>query len=282
MEIAVLLATFNRKEKTLSCLNSLFNQDIKTQLNLSVYLTDDNSSDGTAQEVNAKFPSVHVFNGNGSLFWAGGMRNSWGHACKSNADYFLLLNDDTLLKQNCLMDLLAYFKKNEEDAIIVGSTSDQLTGKISYGGHKLYHPKKVPCYNVFSETEYLECDMANANIMLVPRNIVNQIGILSSSFTHSIADFDYTLRAKKAGYKTIVAPGILGYCIDDNLNEEKRNNRNLRQRIAHLKSPKGLAYKEYMGFISTHFPSHKLKVMLKIWLKTLLPSLWLKLKKNKI
>jgi len=51
MEIAVLITVFNRKEKTLSCLKSLFNQKLDKKITLKVFLTDDNSSDGTADAV---------------------------------------------------------------------------------------------------------------------------------------------------------------------------------------------------------------------------------------
>lgn len=280
MEIAVLLATFNRKHKTLSCLKSLFDQKMDSDIHLQVFLTDDNSSDGTPDEVKKSYPEVNVLNGNGNLFWAGGMRNSWSKALQTKPDYYLLLNDDTLLKENCISTLLAYYiiEGSKENAIVVGATLDEENNEISYGGHRLFNQKKVPYYNVFSNTEYLECDMANANIMLVPKLITDEIGILSTSFTHSIADFDYTLRAKKAGFKVLVAPGALGTCTDDNLNDKTAVKRNLRQRIAHLKSVKGLAYNEYMAFINMHFPTHKTAVFFKIWARTLFPGLWQKLK----
>lgn len=281
MEIAVLLATFNRKQKTMLCLQSLFNQDLDEHIKLNVFITDDNSTDGTPQEVAKRYSQINLLKGNGSLFWAGGMRNSWTKAVDTHPDYFLLLNDDTVLEQDCIKRLLTYYSitTDQVPAIAIGSTIDQEKNRISYGGHRLYSQAKIPSYPVFSDTEYLECDLANANIMLVPRAIVERIGILSAAFTHSIADFDYTLRARKAGFKTIVVPGFLGTCVDDNLNEQKTVKRNLKQRIEHLRSPKGLAYKEYMNFIGTHFPSHKPIVFLKIWSKTLFPTIWQKLKK---
>ncbi|RZJ85651.1 MAG: glycosyltransferase family 2 protein, partial [Chryseobacterium sp.] len=228
--------------------------------------------------VQSLYPHVNVLAGTGNLFWAGGMRNSWRNALEMKADYYMLVNDDTILRKDCISRLLKYYGADRPDAITVGSTDNPITRNISYGGHNLYSPRKVTCYSVYSDTNYLECDMANANIMLVPASIVERIGILSDDFTHSIADFDYTMRAKKAGFKTVVVPGMLGSCVDDNLSDEIGLKRNLRERIAHLKSPKGLAYKEYMLFIRTHFPSHQLEAITKIWLKTLFPSIWYKLK----
>ena len=277
MKIAVLLATFNRKEKTVSCLRNLFDQPLSAGVELEVFLTDDASSDGTQGSVKREFPQVNLFNGSGSLFWAGGMRNSWTEAKMHDFDFYLLLNDDTLLRHDAISTLAYQASKSEKPTIYIGSTADS-KGKISYGGHKLYSKNKVQSFNLYSEIESLECDLGNANIMLVPREVVNSIGILSDSYTHSIADFDYTLRAQKAGFKAIVLPGIMGYCIDDHGNNWKSAKVSLSDRIKYLKSPKGLAYDEYLYFIKKHFPMHFPAAFIKLWLKTLFPSLWDKFK----
>lgn len=281
MRIAVLLATFNRKEKTLSCLESLYGQLIPENTEFGVFLTDDNSSDGTRSAVAKAYPSVNIFKGSGNLFWAGGMRNSWREALKTGPDYFLLLNDDTRLQKYAVRELLKYYELHgtSPHAIAIGSTLDAANNEISYGGRKLYQQHKVQSYSAFSETEYIECDLANANIMLVPREIVERIGILSERYTHSIADFDYTLRAKKAGFKAVLIPGVLGNCVDDHGNNWKSAAVSLKDRIRYLKSPKGLAYKEYMEFIKIHFPSHVPEAFVKLWLKTLFPVLWDKFKR---
>ncbi|MEJ7769100.1 MAG: glycosyltransferase family 2 protein [Chitinophagaceae bacterium] len=282
MKIAVLLATFNRKEKTITCLESLNRQALAEGVHLEVFLTDDASSDGTAETVGKNFKNVNIFNGTGSLFWAGGMRNSWSQALSYNPDSYLLLNDDTVLTKNAVSDLLKcstqQAKNGTSPAICIGSTVDMQSGEISYGGKKLRSKIRIASDTVFSETESLECDLGNANIMLVPKQVVEKIGILSTAFTHCLADYDYTLRAKKAGFQVIVSPGILGHCIDDHGKNWKSSNVTLKERIRYLKSPKGLAYKEYLHFIREHFPLHLPSAFFKLWLKTLFPFVWDKLK----
>ncbi len=283
MKIAVLLATFNRREKTLTCLDSLFNQDNLSDTQLDVFLTDDASSDNTAAAVKSKFPQVKIFAGTGSLFWAGGMRNSWTNALTAKPDYFLLLNDDTVLTKTAVADLLKYStidaNRNAGPAICIGSTVDWHTGEISYGGKKLRSKNNIKSDTVYSKTQYVECDLGNANIMLVPKQVVEKIGILSDAFTHVLADYDYTLRAKKAGFKVVVTPGILGNCLDDHGNNWKSGNVTLKDRIKYLKSPKGLAYSEYLGFIREHFPLHLPAAFFKLWMKTLFPFVWDTMKK---
>lgn len=278
MKIAALLATYNRKAKTITCLESLRRQVLPEGASVEVFLTDDASSDGTAEAVKSSFPDVNIYNGSGTLFWAGGMRNSWSRALASKPDYYLLLNDDTELTNNAVSELFKHgasqTRGDMSPPICIGSTMDMQTGEISYGGKKLRSKIRIANDNVFSKTECMECDLGNANIMLVPKQVVAKIGILSTAFTHGLADYDYTLRAKKAGFTVIVVPGVLGHCIDDHGRNWKSNNVTLRDRIKYLKSPKGLAYKEYLNFIRKHFPLHLPSAFLKLWMKTLFPFVW--------
>jgi GT2 family glycosyltransferase len=273
MTVAVLLTTYNRKAKTLTCLTTLARQKLHEDVNLKVFLTDDNSSDGTAEAVREQFPQTHIFHGNGQLFWAGGMRSTWRQAMQHEPDYYLLLNDDTQLFPNTVATLLD-MAMHDNTAICIGSTRNDESGEWSYGGSKLVSPKYWGGEKVFSETDTEEVDFANANIMLVPKAIVKKIGILSDQFTHSLADYDYCLKAKKNGFSVRVAPGFLGSCIDDHGNNWKSANTTLKERIQYLKSPKGLAYSEYLWFIREHFPRSYPSAFIKLWMKTFFPFIW--------
>src|SRR5689334_7452083 len=106
MTIGVLLTTRNRKEKTLTCIESLKRQRLPADVSLEVFLTDDGSTDGTVDAVRQAYPSANIFKSDGSLFWAGGMRNSWTHALKEDLDFYLLLNDDTTLTADAIAVLI--------------------------------------------------------------------------------------------------------------------------------------------------------------------------------
>lgn len=284
MKIAVLITCFNRKSKTLGCLANLFDQESLKDFDITVFLTDDNSKDGTENEVREKFPSVKISKGNGSLFWAGGMRNSWRMALNSGIefDYFLLLNDDTLIFKDTLKQLIESNQskkfKDKVSNITIGTTTDKRDGKFTYGGFKLFSPQKLKHILVNSVNEELECDFGCANIMLVPKDITSSIGILDEKYIHGIADFDYTLKAKKSGFKVYVAPGILGHCVYDQVRNWKSMDSKLSERIEFLYSPKGLQYKEYMYFLKAHFPQEVPPMFIKFWIKTLFPFVYDKFK----
>jgi GT2 family glycosyltransferase len=91
---------------------------------------------------------------------------------------------------------------------------DPKTKKLTYGGRlkgsKFNHLKIGPI--IQSENHALKCDFVNGNLTLMPAETVKKIGILSDKFTHSMGDFDYGLRAKKAGLNCWVALGVYGEC----------------------------------------------------------------------
>ncbi|HEU4471729.1 MAG TPA: glycosyltransferase [Flavisolibacter sp.] len=283
MTIAVLLTTFNRRQKTLACLESLKKQTIRGSAKLEVFLTDDNSADGTAEAVLRYFPGTHVYKGTGFLYWAGGMRQTWEKAREINPDFYLLLNDDTVLDNEAIETLLETSftpaGKNRVPAISIGSTRDTHSGTLSYGGWQLQSRKRWKSSRVHSDTAVMDCDFGNANIMLVPWQVVSKIGILAPQFTHSLADYDYGLRAKKAGFAVKVAPGFLGSCVDDHGHNWKPQSVPLKERIRYMKSPKGLAYSEYLHFIREHFPLSYPSAFCKLWMKTFFPFIWERFKK---
>ena len=137
-KIAALLTCFNRKEKTLACLDALFKQALPAEVDILAYLVDDASTDGTSEAVRQIYPQVKIFSGDGNLFWNGGMRGAFTEAMKDDPDYYLWLNDDTLIYPETVGVLLEttqkLSEKGEAKAIIGGSTCDPETDQTTYGG----------------------------------------------------------------------------------------------------------------------------------------------------
>ena len=112
INIAILITVFNRKEKTLKCLDSLKNSmmQVTVKPEITVFLTDDGSTDGTAESLrNQIYPfEIKILQGDGNLYWNGGMINSWKAALNTGKDYdgFLWLNDDVIIKDNYWKELL--------------------------------------------------------------------------------------------------------------------------------------------------------------------------------
>ena len=184
----------NRKEKTLQCLSRLFDQLPVEDLQIDVFLTDDGCTNGTVEAVENLFPSVHILEESGDLFWNRGMLMAWkATADARDYDAYLWLNDDTFLYEGTLTSLQRAVKDTEGKAIIVGATEDATHSKLTYGGRLREGGIPIPTGEL-KPVEYF-----NGNIVLVPRSAFLQLGYLDKYFTHSKGDYDYGSRAKKAG-----------------------------------------------------------------------------------
>ncbi|WP_167607496.1 glycosyltransferase family 2 protein [Maribellus sediminis] len=247
--IAVLLTVFNRKENTLNCLHHLLEQNLPRGYILDVYLVNDGCTDGTPDAVKEQFPDVHIIEGNGNLFWNRGMHLAWQTAAEvTDYDFYLWLNDDTILFPNAMTTLLESSAEKQHNSIIVGTTSAiKNTEHITYGGRRLkkglLHPNK----------EIQSCDYFNGNIVLIPQSVYQKVGTNDPMFKHALGDFDYGLRARKMGVQSFIAPGILGHCNEHEcLSTWCNPDKSFKQRWKVFRSPLGQNPEEYFLYEKRH------------------------------
>jgi len=284
-KIAVLLTCFNRKEKTIQCLESVYSQSISDRVELHVFLVDDGSKDGTSDAVRLRFPNVTILTGDGHLFWAGGMRKAWSAAMKSEEfDFFWLVNDDTVMYPKALEELLkadVYARKVFGKAgIYSGSTLDPKTKRHSYGGERLKNNDNYATDSVVPDGTYQLCEFTNANILLVPQSVVDKVGIFSEKYIQSIADYDYSMRVLHAGMPVLILPNYAGECEYDHTKFEEAEIPSLSKRIQRLYGPKGYSYHEFLYFVKTYFPKRYLNTVVTFWVRTLFPRVWRHWKKR--
>ncbi|MBE9212802.1 glycosyltransferase family 2 protein [Plectonema cf. radiosum LEGE 06105] len=253
-QIAVIMTCFNRRETTLACLRAL-HQQTNT---FDVFLTNDGSSDGTAEAIKAEFPQVKILQGNGNLFWVGGMRLAFAEAIKNSYNYYLWLNDDTFLETDTLDKLLniqIYLSKQGcENSIVVGTTKDPITQKPTYGGavkSKKWYSNK---FEFLEPTQLIQqCDAMFGNCVLIPHSVVAKVGNIDAAFIHSLGDLDYGLRARKLGCSIWIAPGYVGTCSKNSIrNSWADTNLPLQQRLRKILQVKGFPLKPWTTFCSRH------------------------------
>lgn len=183
MRLAVLMTCHNRASTTLECLKRLMPQLGSAD---KVFLVDDGSADGTGAKVRGAFPAVRVIDGDGTLYWAKGMRKAWEIAAEEGDwDGYLWLNDDTMLSPDAMEKMLA---KDDGRSLVIGSLCDA-AGRAVYG------------LNVNG--------WVNGNCVLVPRKIYETAGMICGEYAHAWADSDYALHARRAGF-AVVGAGTVG------------------------------------------------------------------------
>ena len=227
-KVAILLTCFNRKQTTLSCLNRLFTikQDI------DVYIVDDLSTDGTSELIAIQYPQVNIIQGTGNLFWSRGMQLAWQHASTKEYEYYLWLNDDVLLYDNCFTELFVcseLFKK----AIVSGIVESHGKTETLYGGSDKNKKLLVP--NGTLQT----IRNMNGNIVLVPKSVFGILGNLDPVFHHDLGDVDYGLRASEHNIDVLTTRFPVGSGDSNKICRVRLNGATLKRRFNKLYSPLG-------------------------------------------
>lgn len=251
--ITVLATCHNRRATTLSNLAAM--RLAAVGVPYRVVLVDDGSTDGTGDAVRANHPEATVVDGDGSLYWNGGMRKAWQSALSYETDYYLLWNDDLELAPGALAQLLALQQELEAvhgpRVITVGKVTDPDSGQVTYGGY--VRTSKISRLRFGRAPDGgAPCATMNANCVLVPARAVADVGILSEHFRHGAGDIDYGLRAVKAGYRIVQSPFSVG-CTpynDQFVADTSRLTWSNRHFI--LKHPKGAPVDEWLYLCRTH------------------------------
>ena len=268
------------------CLNSLNKTFLLfkgVRHTVDVYLTDDGCTDGTAEAVLAldlAF-SVNILKGSGSLYWNGGMNNSWRAALENGPyDGYLWLNDDTIVLDNFWQDITIAdeesIKHYGKKGIYVGSTCNSMDGKFTYGGFNFttYWTLKDE-YVLPNGRDFHECHCAHGNITYISNDVVKKMGVLCDKYVHGGGDHDYTYLAYKAGVPILVMPHYCGICDNDHGGETLQfEQMSLTKRIHFLKSPFGLNLSNTLLFNSRCFPLRVPFVWAMGYLKALCPRLF--------
>ena len=256
--ITCILTCFNRKSLTLACLDALATCAQEAGVALRVILVDDASTDGTASAVRERFPWVEVVLGAGDLFWCRGMHAGFALALQRPADYYMWINDDTLLLPGALSSMLRQSadleRRDGKPVILVGATADRVSGAISYGGRVAHSRWRRFNYRlVWHPDQAVPCEAIEGNCVLIPRQLAEQVGNLDPAFEHAMGDTDYGLRARRAGFAAYVAAGVAGHCSANPIRGTYQDaSLPLARRWRLVRSRKGLPPRSWLHFTRRH------------------------------
>lgn len=153
---------------------------------------------------------------------------------KSKGEYILLLNSDTYVVEDCLQQCMQYIERYNTEAAIQGENECKIgalgckvilpdgtldhackrgfpTPRASlYYFLKLHKRDKVK-YGLYDalhldEDEVGEVDCLMGAFMLMPRHVLDQVGLLDEDFFMYGEDIDLCYRIKEAGYKIMYYP----------------------------------------------------------------------------
>jgi GT2 family glycosyltransferase len=246
--LTIMLTCYNRRETTLECLGAI-EEAVQGAISFSIVLVDDGSTDGTAEAVHRAFPEVMVIAGTGQLYWNSGMRLAWQRALQFRPNFYMWLNDDTILRAGSIAEMLrTYRESSAKRTIVVGRTTDSETGVTTYGGYRRVERSISKLRFRHLANGETECDTMNGNCVLFPASVVLDVGLNAKEYRHWAGDVDYGLRARRCGYRILQAISpVASQKINANYKKStsELNFRNWRFVLFH---PKGVPVREWLTF----------------------------------
>jgi GT2 family glycosyltransferase len=207
-KVSIIILNWNGLEDTVECLESL--KKI-TYPYYEVIVVDNGSEGNDAQVLKDRFSDyIHLIENDKNYGFAGGVNIGMRYAMNDpSPDYFLLLNNDTVVAPDFLDQLV---KMTESDSTI------GITGaKIYYYGfpnhiqsvgdrvHMMRGTTSMIGNRAVDSVEYdrqHEVDFFGPCI-LIKNKVVQKIGLFDESYFCYWEDVDYCIRAKRAGYKIV-------------------------------------------------------------------------------
>lgn len=219
--LAVILVNYNNSDDTIDCVNSLKNS---TYNNFIVIVVDNgsNSKDKEYLSREAEKSNFVLISSDKNLGFSGGNNLGIKYALEHNADFLLLLNNDTVVKEDFLKNIVASYSalsQNGKEKVIVspkinyfydknkiwycGGTWNPFLGRITHIGINEQDSAR------FSKNK--EVSFETGCCMLIPAEAIKQVGLMDEEYFLYCEDTDYCLRLRKTGYHLWVVPSAVIY-----------------------------------------------------------------------
>lgn len=199
-KVYIILVNYNGIADTKECLKSL--QNI-TYPNYDVIIVDNASKDHDAlmQDKEIQNNAILIFSKYNNGF-SDGNNQGIAYALNHNADYVLLLNNDTIVEKDFLEALVSTAEKHSDAGIVTGNIFYYSQPDMLWYSNGSFD-KKTCITEMVHPTEYEETKITFACgcLMLIKASVLQQIGMLSDKFFLYSEDTDFCCRVAKEGYQ---------------------------------------------------------------------------------
>lgn len=235
MKLSIIIVNYNTYTLTKQTIDSVLEKQLKFEY--EIMLVDNASQDDSMARLQEDYKEIisqgllNITLNDANLGFA--KANNIGMR-KSRGEYILLLNSDTYVVEDCLQQCMQYIEHYNTEAAIQGENECKIgalgckvilpdgtldhackrgfpTPRASlYYFLKLHKRDKVK-YGLYDalhldENEVGEVDCLMGAFMLMPRHVLDQVGLLDEDFFMYGEDIDLCYRIKEGGYKIMYYP----------------------------------------------------------------------------
>lgn len=220
MKLSVVIVNYNVEHFLEQCLQSV--REAGQGMAVEVFVVDNNSVDGSAAMVKAKFPEVKLIVNKDNV----GFSRANNQAIKiAKGEYILLLNPDTVVEHDTFQKIVG-FMDNHPEAGALGVKMVDGKGKFLPESKRGLPTPAVAFYKIFGlarlfpkskrfgryhlgyldPDETHEVEILSGAFMLLRKEALDKSGLLDEQFFMYGEDIDLSYRIIKAGYKNYYFP----------------------------------------------------------------------------
>ena len=205
---------------TTECLHSLLNSDYA---NLLVLLVDNGSPDGSGERIRLSFPEIEFLQTGQNLGYTGGNNRGIKWALEREADYVLILNNDTVLDPCAVSKLVDTVESSDQQ---VGGVAPKVLyydepERIWYAGGEFSPIKGLGLHWREGELDRpdeaekaCEVTFMTGACCLLSAEALSKLKGFDEDFFAYVEDAELSLRMRQAGYKMNYQPAarVLHHC----------------------------------------------------------------------
>lgn len=206
VKVSIIILSWNTKQLLRNCLKSLKDMAVET------IVVDNGSTDGSPMMVAKEFPQVKLIKNKKNLGF--GAANNQGMKA-ATGDYLLLLNSDTIIKDQAPLKMAAFLTKNPK-AGVVGCCLLNSDGSLQFSAGP-FPNLKVSLAMLFLEhwfknltrasfAKTTEVDWVMGAALMIRQEVLQKAGWMDEEVFMYMDEVEWCYRIKKAGFKVFFYP----------------------------------------------------------------------------
>ncbi|MCH6574909.1 MAG: glycosyltransferase family 2 protein, partial [Bacteroidetes bacterium] len=220
IKLSIVIVSYNVKTFLQQTLESVY--EAASDIECEIFVVDNRSLDGSAEMVESKFPEVILIRNDKNLGFAKANNLAID---KSDGDFILLLNPDTVVQEDTFSVLMEFFETHPkagaagckvlnadgtlQPACRRSSPTPMVVLPKILGLNHLFPKSKIfGKYNLtyLDEDELSEVDAVSGSCVMVRKEVIEKVGTLDEDFFMFGEDLDWFYRMRIAGHKIYYVP----------------------------------------------------------------------------
>jgi len=226
MDLGIVIVSYNTRELTARCLDSVYRELAKAPFTAHVWVVDNASHDGSAEMIRQRYPQATLIASQENLGFARGTNLALQEigALSPPPRHVLLLNPDTEVLRGALDEMLTFLDRHPQ----VGAVGAQLLyadGRFQHGAfhfptlamaffdfwtihHRLLDSRLNGRYpkRLYARGDPFPIDHPLGAAMMIRWQALEQVGPLDPGYFMYCEEIDWCLRAKAQGWQIYCVP----------------------------------------------------------------------------